>query len=212
MKTHYKLESWKKTLWKGTQRETKTEKTVLVNRYPKNTIIDGVNVSGRFVKDKPVISEIREKTYGSGSYKVGLSNGKIVTRLKVAEKTPEWYERKHEVLKNAEMLRCSLALNDVPYKGTDYYGFRIVAFSRRKSILETIYPQKMYEALIKFIEKCLKYRSDEFWFSHYLNYMGKIKPEKCNAYSSENGKYYLLWTKRKTGSIMKQEIHNISEL
>lgn len=197
----YKLEKWKKIQWRNTQREQITTIERLVKRDSK----------GRFVS---VILEVKEKTYGSGVYKVGLSKeGKILTRQKIAGKeTPEWKRSKQELIKTSNIFRCSLSLNDVPYKGDEYYGFRIVAFSRRKEILLKIYPQKMYKKLIEFIEKCLHYESDDFWFSHYFNYMGKIPPEISNASFRDNGKYELLWTKRKTGSIMRQDSGSIGEL
>lgn len=201
MVNKYKLEKWKKTQWRNTQREQIITIERLVKRDSK----------GRFIS---VILEVKEKTYGSGVYKVGLSKeGKIVTRQKIAGKeTPEWKRNKQEFIKSSNIFRCSLALNDIPYKGEEYYGFRIIAFSRRKELLFKVYPKKMYDKLIQFIEKCLKYRSDDFWFSHYLNYMGKIPPEVSNGSFRDNGKYELLWTKRKTGSIMRQETGLIGEL
>lgn len=199
----YKTEKWKKTLWKGTQRETTTTKDVLVNR----------DKNGRFTKNKPVISEVKEKTYASGVYKVGIVKGKVVTRQKIAGKeTPQYEKTKKETLKNMPIFRCSLALNDIPYKGNDYYGFRIIAFSRSKKQLEQVYPQKMYKKLIDFIAKCLKYREDEFWFNHYLNYMGKIQPEQCNASMRDSGKYDCLWTRRKTGTILREDHGVLSQL
>jgi|WetSurMetagenome_2_1015567.scaffolds.fasta_scaffold44185_4 hypothetical protein len=206
MENKYKLEYWKIVKYKGQKNEYVATIEILVKRDSK----------GHFAKNIPVIKEIRQKTYGSGVYTVGLINGKVVTRHKQYSLTNEWKkEHKQEIedrLKNKNMFRCSLALNDVPYKGVEYYGFRIVAFSRHKQLLNRVYPKKMYDKLIQFIEKCLKYRSDEFWFSHYLNYMGKIQPEIANASIRENNKYYLLWTKRKTGSIIKQDSGSLGEL
>jgi len=202
MTSKYKLETWKKTSWKGTRRETAITIQMLVKR----------DLNGRFSKNNPVIKEIRQKTYGSGTYQIGVYKNKIITRHKIAPRNIQWQKEKEEKFRTSIMYRCSLALNDIPYKGDEYYGFRIIAFSRRKQILESVYPKKMEYKLIEFIEKCLKYRSDEFWFGHYLNYMGKIAPEIANASISENNKYYLLWTKRKTGTILKQDYGHLGDL
>lgn len=204
MTEKYKLEKWRIVKWKNTKREEISTVEKLVKRDSK----------GHFAKNHPLITEIKEKTYGSGVYKIGIINGKIVIRQKIAGKeTPQWQTAKQQKLKNATMFRCSLALNDIPFRGSEYYGFRIVAFSRRKEVLTSIYPHKMYNKLIDFIEKCLHYKEANFtWFEHALNYCGKIPPEPSNASLSDNNRYELLWTKRKTGSIMRHEIHMIGEL
>lgn len=223
-KMNYKLEIWKKRTKReypnsqiGTTKKGEkffySPKKVLVKRYPKGTMINNKNVSGQFIKGTFIIKEIRQKTYGSGVYEIGIINNKIIARHKISSiKTHEWQKTKEERLKTSAMYRCSLALNDIPYKGCEYYGFRIVAYSRRKQNLESVYPQKMCKKLIQFIEKCLRYRSEGFWFEHTLNYMGKIPPEKANVSISDNNKYELLWTKRKTGSILKNEYGYLGEL
>lgn len=210
-KEKYKLETWNRVKWKGTKREQKTTTEKLVKR----------DSNGRFAKNSPVITEIRIKTYASGTYQVGYKNGKAITRYKIkGQKTEEWYNQRKNIMKNAQIYRCSLALNDIPISsnthygisGNEYYGFRIVAYSRNKSLLHKVYPQKMYKKLIEFIEKCVKYRSGNFWFDHYLNYMGKIAPELSNTSPKDSGKYELLWTQRKTGRILKQEFGEIYRL
>ncbi len=205
-KIKYKSEQWNIVKWKGTKREIVKKETVLVKRFPKNTIIDGKNVSGRFVK---TIKNIEQKTYGTGVYHVGkikTSSGrwKIVTRRKIAEKTPLWYENRKEVLKNRILYRTAYVLSDVPYRGNEYYGFRIIAFHWNKKLLERL-KQKLKDRLKRFIEDCLGYKEDEFWFDMYFGYS---PPEPSNGYKSDIGKYYLIWEKAK-GGIKKQEVHEI---
>lgn len=127
-------------------------------------------------------------------------------------KPKEWYEDRKKVLSSRNLYRCSLVLNDVPYRGDEYYGFRIVAFAHKPEILNQYFPDKMHDKLIDFIEECLHYKEGDFWFCTYLSYMGKEKPTICNAFRSENLKYYCIWTKRKTGSIMKQKQGSLTSL
>lgn len=190
----YKIEIWKKRKWEGTKRETIGSQERIVLRDNK----------GRFVK---VISKVQEKTYGSGVYKVGIVNGKIVTRQKIASRNVQWYERKKEVLSKSPIFRTSYVLNDIPFRGNVYYGFRIVAFSRNQKMLEKLKP-KLKDRLIEFIEQCLKYRKDEFWFNMYWGYES---PKQTNVMSVEMNKYYLMWQKRH-GSIVKEERHSLMDL
>lgn len=194
----YKIEIWNKTKWKGTARETTTTVEKLVKRDSK----------GHFIKGSPIITEIQEKSYGSGIYKVGIKKGKIVTRSKIAEKTPEWYEKRKEFLaKGRKIYRTSYVLNDIPFRGNVYYGFRIVAFSHNEQLLKEL-RSKLKERLIEFIEDCLGYKSDEFWFNMYFGYEA---PTVNNAYGSDNGRYYLMWQKR-YGTTIKQESHYLGDL
>jgi hypothetical protein len=91
--------------------------------------------------------------------------------------------------------------------GNVYYGFRIVAFSHKPELLSNL-RAKLKERLIQFIEQCLKYRRDEFWFNMYFGYES---PKLSNTYGSDNNKYYLMWQKRYGGSV-KEESHNLGEL
>lgn len=206
-KYKYKLEKWKKTNWKSTKRETVITVNKLVKRYPKNTVIDGKQMGGKFVKNAPIINKIQEKSYGTGYYRVGLVGDTIVTRQKIADRIPQWYDRRKEVL-SGNLYRCSITLDDIPYVGDNYYGFKIIAFSRNKNILSKIYRDKMKKRLIQFIERCLGYRDDEFWFDMYFGYedIGI-----SNATGNDNNKYYLIQQKRH-GSHVREEQHNIGDL
>lgn len=197
----YKMEYWKHTYYKGQKNEYTRTHEVLVRRDAK----------GHFTGKIPVIRELRQKTYGSGVYIIGVYNGKIVTRKRIHLLTQEW-KREHkkeieEIIKRRQIYRTSYVLNDIPFRGNVYYGFRIVAFSHSKSLLISLRP-KLKEKLIAFIEKCLHYRQDEFWFSMYFGYEA---PTPCNAYLSDNNKFTLLWQKR-YGSTIKEETHNLREL
>ncbi len=91
----YKIEKWKKVLWKGTQREQISTVERLVKRDSK----------GHFAKNTPVIKEVKEKTYGSGVYTVGVYKGKVITRHKIAGRmTPQWQKQKQE-LKHQDIFR-----------------------------------------------------------------------------------------------------------
>lgn len=198
----FKKEIWNTKKWRGTQREENSTKNVLVQRDSK----------GHFVK---VISEIHVKTYGSGIYEVGYYHGKPVTRKLSAKYTTEWYTARKEAINKHEILRCSIVLNDIPSTRptgrNEYYGFRIIAFSHSQHLLKSIYPEKMRQRLIRFIEECLKYKEIDFWFSTAKAYFGHENISKGNSSKSDNGKFYLQWQKR-TGSVMKREEHSIGEL
>jgi hypothetical protein len=196
-KPKYRLETWKKTQWKGTARQQQTTVQRLVKRDTK----------GHFMKGTPVIKEVREKSYGTGQYKVGVVNGKIVARLKIAKKPVQWYDNRKEVIANRKMYRTSYVLNDIPFRGNVYYGFRIIAFSHNLNLLKNI-RGKLKERLIEFIEKCISYRRDEFWFDMYFGYEA---PSLNNAFKTEDGKYYLMWQKR-YGTSIKEETHNLTEI
>lgn len=197
----YKLEYWRKTLYKGQKNEKIVNYPVLVKR--------GKN--GYFEKGTPIIKEIREKTYGSGVYIVGVYEGKIITRKRIFRIDENWKrEHKEEIeqrKKSRQIYRTSYALNDIPFRGNVYYGFRIIAFSNNKILLNNI-KDKLKERLIQFIEDCLHYDREEFWFSLYWGYES---PVLCNAYMNDNNKFYLSWQKR-YGEIKKEEMHNLREI
>jgi hypothetical protein len=198
----YKLEKWKLKVWKDTKRQD----TINVDRLVKR------DLKGRFIS---VLTNIREKTYGSGIYKIGLKNGKVVTRKKIAQKTPEWYERKKEVIKGRTIFRCSLVLNDIPSTRltgrNEYYGFRIIAFSHSKTLLKRIYPEKMRQRLIEYIEDCFRYKETDFWFSTNKSFFGHEDITITNTVKSDDGTYYLQWQKR-YGQVIKREQNSIGDL
>jgi hypothetical protein len=193
-KQGYKLETWKKTNWKGTKREQNITVERLVMRDEK----------GHF---KKVITKIQEKSYGTGYYKVGISNGKIVSRQKIASKNVQWYSDRKKATTDKDVYRIAYVLNDIPFQGTVYYGFRITAFSRHKDLLLQS-KQKLKNRLIQFIEKCLGYSEDEFWFNYYWG-EGTITSD--TVFKNENGRFYLQWEKRH-GTIIKEEPHRLSEI
>jgi len=213
----YKIEKWKKTNWKGTKREQKLTKEMLVKRQPKGTIINGKKVGGRIisiiperttVKDKQgkkhELHTIQKKVYGSGVYQVGLSKGKIVTRKLIAKRNVEWYEQRKEGISKHKMFRSSYILNNVPISKNGYFGFRIVCFSNNQDQLKN-FKAEMKEKLIKWIESCTRYNSDEFWFDMYFGYES---PTLANAFRSENRKYYLTMENTK-GTIIKEQSGNM---
>ncbi len=190
----YKLENWKRVKWRNTLRQETTTTQRLVKRDEK----------GHF---KSVL-EIRQKSYGTGQYLVGIDKkGKIITRHKIGERTPEWYEAKKTAVKGRKILRTAYVLNDIPFRGNVYYGFRIIAFSHNAKLLTALKP-KLKARLIRFIEQCIGYRQDEFWFDMYFGYEA---PTQVNAYGSDNNTYYCMWTKR-TGSELKRIHGNLGEL
>jgi hypothetical protein len=189
----YKLETWTKTKWKGTKREQKTTINRLVQRDKK----------GRFIS---VITDIREKRIGENIYYVGYRNNKIKTRkLKqkiIIEKGAVIKEPQH-----IDMYRTSYVLNNVPISKSGYYGFRIAAFSNNKELLYSI-KDKLKRRLIRFIEKCVKYNQDEFWFYMYFGYEA---PSLNNISIRDNGKYELSM-ENKFGIVIKEESGEISKL
>ena len=196
--TKYKIETWNRTRWKGTTRQDTTKQEVLVRR----------DKLGHFAKGEknPVIKQLSEKQYGSGTYKVGIVHGKVVTRYKTASRNVNWYERKKEVIANRQIFKITYALN-VPYQGTVYYGFRITAFHWSEKILNSK-KEAIKERLIKFIENSLHYKRDEFWFNLYF---GGSKPQLANAYKSDINTYVCQWT-TKYGSVKKEESGTLESL
>jgi len=197
MTQKYKLETWERVKWKGTAREEKATVQRLVKR--------GAN--GQFLKGVPVIKKIQTKVYGSGVYKVGIVNDKIVTRHKIAEKNIEWYNAKKEHDANTKLYRTSYVLNNVPISKNGYFGFRIVVFSRDEQLLKNI-KAKMKQRLIKWIEDCINYDEDEFWFDMYFGYEA---PTPANASKNENGNYYLTQENSK-GMVIKEKYGQLREL
>lgn len=198
MANRFKKEQWNRTKWKGTKRETKTKIPVLVQRDSK----------GHFVK---VVKTIKEKTYPSGVYQVGIYKNKVVMRQRIQKISPEWKkEHKKEIrerISKRQIFRTSYALNDIPFRGEVYYGFRIIAFSHNKEILHKLRPN-LKKRLIQWIEKCVGYREDEFWFNYNWGYEA---PQISNALITENNSFYLMWQKI-YGSVVKEERHRITEL
>lgn len=204
----YKLEKWKEHKWKNTKREQIKTVERFVSRYPKGTIINGKNVSGRFVKEKPVIRDIKFKHNINTGYvaKVGYYKGKMITKQTIQKpQKQEWGVLKPK--KQQRIYRTSYVLNDIPYRGNVYYGFRIHVFSSSKKQLENL-KSKIKNRLIKFIEECLKYRKSEFWFDLYWGYES---PKIVNEPSNSNQTYTLQWQKSR-GGIMKTEHGNIGDL
>ena len=197
MPKNYKTENWKKTSWKGTKRETTTTKKVLVKRDQK----------GHFIS---VIHKVQKKTYGSGVYNVGILHGKIVTRQKIAGRNVLWYEQRAEAIKEKHkkpIYRTSYVLNNVPISKNGYYGFRIVAFARNPDLLSKIRP-KLKQKLIEWIEKCIKYSKDDFWFDMYFGYE---KPSLSNSIFSDSGNYNLTMENDK-GIVIKESSGRIEFL
>jgi hypothetical protein len=196
-KQKYKLETWNKTKYKGQKREEKTTVKRLVKR----------DSNGHFAKNTPIITKIHIKVYGSGVYQVGYINDKIVTRHKIAEKNIEWYNAKKEHDTNTKLYRTSYVLNNVPISKNGYYGFRIVVFSTNEQKLKDIKP-KMKQRLIKWIEDCINYEEDDFWFDMYFGYEA---PSLANASKNENNNYYLTQENSK-GMIIKEKNGQLREI
>lgn len=200
----WEIETWNKKIWKNTKREQITTYKRLVKRDKK----------GKFIS----IAKIQTKAYGSGYYDVGISKGKIVTRKKIAEKNIMWYNRRKEVMSKKEIFRVQIVLNDavtnqieIPYRGNNYYGFRLIAFHTKHELLVNL-KEKFKDRLIKFIEDCLKYKEDEWcWFDAYYGYEGFKNKVRSYTFTNDIGCYYLQWTKR-YGTIKKEECHKIKEL
>jgi hypothetical protein len=221
MVNKFKLESWNRKNWKGTKRETPTQVKTLVKRYPKGTEINGKKMGGKFisvipekrtVKDKSgkthELTTIQTKVYGSGVYKVGLDkNGKVITRQKIAGRNVQWWEARKEEVAKHKIYRSSYVLNNVPISKNGYYGFRIVCFAKSEPALRDL-KGKMKAKLIKWIEQCVKYSSDDFWFDMYFGYEA---PSVTNAFKTEIGKYYLTMENTK-GTIIKEESGNCEGL
>jgi hypothetical protein len=197
MADKYRLETWKKKQWKGTIREQTTTIKRLVKRDSK----------GHFVKGTPVITEVREKVYGSGVYYVGIYKNKIITRKLKVKRNVQWYEARKEAVTNHKLYRSSYVLNNVPISKNGYFGFRIVCFSNSEKLLKDL-RSKMKSRLIRWIEECVKYSSDEFWFDMYFGYES---PTVTNAFRSENNKYYLTMENNK-GMIIKEKDGRLNEL
>jgi hypothetical protein len=190
MTQKYKLEKWKRVNWAGTKRAETITVEKLVMR----------DANGHFAKNKPVIDKIQTKFYGSGVYKVGIVGNKIIVRQKIAGRNIEWFEKRKEIMTNTELFRTSYVLNNVPISKTGYFGFRIVAFYDDEQTLKDLKP-KLKERLIEWIEDCINYEEDEFWFDMYFGYEA---PSKTNANKSEKGKYYLTKENDK-GMILKED-------
>lgn len=197
--TKYKLETWEKTLWKGQTREQVTLRTRLVRRDAK----------GHFTGKNPVITKIQEKNYAKGHYRVGVIQNKIVVRQYVSPKDKTWYEQREERIKTKEknILRSSYVLNNVPISKKGYFGFRIVAFHTNRNLLDHIKP-KLKARLIKWIENCINYDHNEFWFDMYFGYE---PPTNANTYASDNGKYFLTY-ENKNGIVLKENDGKLSDL
>ena len=200
----WKIETWHKKLWKGTERETIKTYEKLVMRKPNGQIEHSAKIVYR--------------SYGSGYYQVGISKDKVVTRKLIAKRNLQWYEAKKEVMKHKKLYRVQIVLNDantnqneIPYKHT-YYGFRLIAFHTNHDLLKQN-KEKFKDILIKFIEDCIKYKEDNWiWFDAYYGYEGFKNPTLAyGANMNENGYFYLQWTKRH-GSIQREEIHRIKEI
>lgn len=141
---------------------------------------------------------------------MGIIKNKIIIRHKIAQKTPEWYEKRKEIIAKRIIYRAQIVLDDIPFRGSNYFGFRIIAFSHNHNLLVKL-KTKMKERLIEFIENCLKYRHDEFWFNMYWGYEGFDYKKVSTATISDNNKFYLQWQKR-YGGIRKEEKHSLMEL
>lgn len=189
----YNLESWKKTQWKGTKREQTTKTIRLVSRDKK----------GHFIS---VISEVKERTDSTGIYYVGYVHGKIKTR-KLKERNVQHEMTPLKAERKGDIYRTSYVLNNVPISKNGYFGFRIVAFSTSKELLYSL-KDKLKQKLIKFIEQCVKYHKDEFWFDMYFGYEA---PTPNNALNTDIDKFYLTM-ENKVGMIIKEEYGEINRL
>lgn len=198
-KNKYKLETWKIKKWRNTEREIIKEEKRLVMRDA---------ITKRFSKNKPVITDIREKVYGSGVYYVGYVNGKAVVRQLKVKRNLLWYEtKKEEMKKEKKVYRTSYVLNNIPISKKGYFGFRIVVFGTNEQALRNL-REKMKRRLIKWIEECIRYKEQEFWFDMYFGYES---PHLSNALRNENGKYYLT-EEDKHGLILKEKYGSVGEL
>lgn len=203
-KLKYKLETWKQYSWKGTKREQIGTTQRLVKRDSK----------GHFVKGTPIIKEVKQRNYGSGTYNVGYVNGKAIVRQKIG-KNVNWWEQRKDTIANRKIFRSSYVLNNIPLSVTNQYfkyaiktgreswtiGFRINCFSHNKSLL-TAKRENMKKKLIDFIEEIVKYRKDEWWFDSYFGYEA---PTLVNAFRSEDNRYYLTLENPKGQIIIKRE-------
>lgn len=188
----YNLESWKKTQWKGTARQT----TTTINRFVAR------DKKGHFIS---VINDVKERSDSTGIYYVGYVNGKIKTRKlkerKIISEVGSGFGSK------SYMYRTSYVLNNVPISKNGYFGFRIVCFSTDKELLSLL-KHKMKEKLIDFIEECIKYSKEEFWFDMYFGYEA---PTLNNIPFSEKGKYSLTM-ENKFGTIIKEKSGELRNL
>ena len=211
MSNKYKLELWnKKELYQFKYRTVKV--SVLVRRDSK----------GRLLGKNSVIRKIQEKNYSKGIYRVGIVNKKIIVRQLITKRilnikieeikdvSVQYGQQKITTQKEVQygkIYRTSYVLNNVPISKNGYFGFRICAFSRNSQLLTDI-KAKLKDQLIRFIEDCLKYNKDEFWFDMYFGYES---PQATNASNSEVNNYYL--TKEDNhGIIVKEKSGSIGEL
>lgn len=204
MTEKYKLEKWKQYKWKGQTREQIGTTERLVKRDSK----------GHFAKGQPVIYDVKERNYGSGTYRVGYVKGKAVVRQKIA-KSNNWWDNRKEAIANRKIFRSSYVLNNIPLSVTNPYfkyaiktgreswtiGFRINCFHHNKEFLASK-KADMKKKLIAFIEEIVKYSQDEWWFDSYFGYEA---PQLVNAFKSENNKYYLTLENPRGVIVIKRE-------
>lgn len=191
---NFKVENWNQKQWKGTKREQTIKVKRIVQRDEK----------GHFVK---VYTDVREHKDSYGIYQVAYVDGNITQKVMI-ERNVSWLDNRIAIEnKTLEIYRTSYVLNNVPISKNGYFGFRIVAFSTDKSYLSSI-KDDLKERLKRWIEECLDYDREEFWFDMYFGYEA---PNIQNALNTENGKYYLT-KENKFGNIVKEDYGELSRL
>lgn len=138
-----------------------------VERYEKGTIINGVNVGGKF---KPVTNKKFKQGQNVGSWNKEPQQ-KIVPEINHKQYVEGDYYR--------GAISLNIPLNGRPHK-PNYKNFTYVVVDK----LENINLKEMHEELIKEIEDYLHYKRKDFWFDYSYNDCDIQNPKPYTAKNS----------------------------